>query len=410
MKKVVVIGGGAAGMIASGILAERGYKTILLEKNNILGKKLLITGKGRCNITNDSNNIDNIMKNIPRNGKFMFSALNNFSNRDIKKFFLKRGLKLKVERGGRIFPESDKAKDVVVCLEKYINEKNVKVFKNSKVENISINNCSIKSVICNNGKEFFCDAVIVATGGKSYHKTGSDGYGYIMVKKLGHSITDIKPSLVPLVSNDNWVKNLQGLSLKNIAIKLTKENGKKIYEDFGELIFTHFGLSGPVILSASSHAIKYDFKNIYIEIDLKPALDENLLDKRISRDFQKYINKQFKNSLNDLFPKKLIPVIIELSKINENKIVNQITKEERLRLLNLIKSLKVRINGSRPIDEAIVTSGGVEVKEINPSTMESKIIKGLYFAGEIIDVDGYTGGYNLTIAFSTGVLAGNSIY
>lgn len=406
-RKAIVIGGGPAGLMAAGKAGERGLETILLEKNDRIGKKLLISGKGRCNITN-STDIEGLIENTPGNGNFLYSAFYTFSNTDLIRFFNENGLETKVERGGRVFPVSDRARDVVDVLEKFIHRNNVKVFYKSQVQDIRVSGGSVKSVVLRDGKELECDAAILAAGGASYPGTGSTGEGYRIAKRLGHTIVDIKPSLVPLETAEDWVKGLQGLSLKNIAITILNKNGKKVYNDFGEMLFTHFGLSGPVILSSSRHMLDYGYKGIRIFIDLKPALPEEKLDERVQRDFEKYSRKQFKNSLDELLPQKMIPVIIALSGISPEKFVNQITREERRNLVRLLKNLELNITGSRPIEEAIVTAGGVSTDEINPSTMESKLIKGLFFAGEIIDVDAYTGGFNLTIAFSTGYLAGIS--
>lgn len=406
-KRVVVIGAGAAGLMAAGKAAECGKEVLLLEKNDRIGKKLLITGKGRCNITN-SIDIEGLIQNIPGNGNFLYSAFYTFSNDDLIDFFNSHGLKTKLERGGRIFPESDKAKDVVEALHQYIRKSNVKLLLKSPVESLQIESGSVKGVILKNGQRIACDSVILATGGSSYPGTGSTGDGYAIAKKAGHTITDLQPSLIPLVAGNKWVKELQGLSLKNIEITLVDAKNRKIYSDFGEMLFTHFGVSGPVILSASRHILKYDYKNVKLIIDLKPALTEEKLDDRVQRDFDQFSRKQFKNALDELLPQKMIPVIVQLSGISPEKFVNQITKEERRKLVYLLKHLEVDIVGARPIEEAIVTAGGVSTNEINPSTMESKLASGLYFAGEIIDVDGYTGGFNLTIAFSTGYLAGMS--
>ena len=420
--KVIVIGGGPAGMIASITAAENGHKVILLEKNKSLGKKLLITGKGRCNITS-SLNIDEFIKNIPGNGRFLYSAFQNFTNEDIIEFLNKQGLKVKEERGNRIFPVTDKAIDVLNCFEKKIKElKNIEVKFNCKVKelitNNEINNKKVIGVLIdNNGFEekISSDAVILATGGKSYPVTGSTGDGYDLAKILGHTITSIKPSLVPLNCYEKELcQNMQGLSLKNVGISIEDIERKKIiYEDFGEMIFTHFGVSGPTILSSSSHIVRYKNldellknKKIILHIDLKPALSKEKLDERILRDFNEVKNKRFKNSLDSLLPKKMIEPIINLSGINPEKQVNEITKIEREKLVNLLKDLKLTIKDFRPIEEAIITCGGIDIKEINPKTMESKIIKNLYFAGEVIDVDAYTGGFNLQIAYSTGYTAG----
>lgn len=404
-KRVVVIGAGPAGMMAAGKAAERGIDTILVEKNDRVGKKILISGKGRCNITNNTD-IEGLIENIPGNGSFLYSAFYTFSNMDLIAFFNKRGLMTKVERGGRVFPVSDKSKDVVDVLFSYVSGNGAKVLLKSPVQEIKAAGGRIKSVILRNGDEIKCDSVILATGGASYPGTGSTGDGYDMARKLGHTIVELKPSLVPLVVEEPWVKELQGLSLKNVAVAFINKSGKKVYDDFGEMLFTHFGVSGPVILSGSRHIMEYGFKNVKLSIDLKPALNEKKLDERIRRDFEKYSRKQYKNSLDDLLPHKMIPVVVKLSGIEPEKPVNQITREERKKLVHIFKNFELTITGSRPIKEAIVTAGGVSTDEINPSTMESKIVKGLFFAGEIIDVDGYTGGFNLTIAFSTGYLAG----
>jgi len=404
-RRVVVIGAGPAGMMAAGKAAERGMDTILAEKNDRVGKKILISGKGRCNITNNTD-IEGLIENIPGNGSFLYSAFYTFSNTDLVEFFNKRGLMTKVERGGRVFPVSDKSKDVTDVLLRYVTGNGVRVLLKSPVQEIKAEDGRVKSVLLKNGDEIKCDSVILAAGGASYPGTGSTGDGYEIAKKLGHAIVDLKPSLVPLVAEEPWVKELQGLSLKNVSVTFINKNGKKIYDDFGEMLFTHFGVSGPVILSGSRHILDLGFKNVRLSIDLKPALTEEKLDERIIRDFEKYSRKQYKNSLDDLLPQKLIPVVIKLSEIHPEKPVNQITREERRKLVHILKNFELTITGSRPIKEAIVTAGGVSTDEINPSTMESKIIKGLFFAGEIIDVDGYTGGFNLTIAFSTGYLAG----
>lgn len=404
-KKVVVIGAGPAGIMAAGKAAERGLDVTLLEKNDRIGKKILISGKGRCNITNHTD-VEGLIENTPGNGNFLYSAFYTFSNHDLIGFLNDLGLETKVERGERVFPVSDRAKDVVDTLFKYIQKNKVKLYLKSPVQEIRVRESKIKSVVLKDGKEILCDSVVLATGGVSYPGTGSTGDGYDMVRTLGHKITELKPSLVPLLTKEEWVKELQGLSLKNISVLFINDKGKKIYDDFGEMIFTHFGVSGPVILSASRHLLSYNFNHIKLLIDLKPALSEEKLDERVQRDFDMFSRKQYKNALDELLPQKMIPVIIKLSRIPPDKFVNQITKEERKGLVKLLKGLEMTITGARPIEEAIVTAGGVCVDEINPSTMESKLVKGLYLAGEIIDVDGYTGGFNLTIAFSTGYLAG----
>ena len=485
---VVVIGGGPAGMLSAISASRQGDNITILEKMNALGKKLCITGKGRCNITS-SLPIDEFIKNIPGNGKFLYSAFQNFTNQDIINLLKEEGLETKVERGNRVFPVTDRASDVRDALIRVLKKQNVKIITNAKAEEIVVENGKATGVyyILNSNKEkqYFtnkndfapnnqngknnnedlqlikADKVILATGGKSYPLTGSTGDGYRMAKKLGHTITEIRPSLVALKAkqingikieetSDNQQKHennvanllgletcqkLQGLSLKNVGLKIYRDN-KKIYEDFGEMLFTHFGVSGPIILSGSAHLVRGNMDNVYISIDLKPALDEAKLDERILRDFSEEKNKEFKNSLNKLLPQKLIPVVVDImdkiickntqigtvpnkysvKKVDDitnkeigkfsNKKVNSITKEERHMLVKLLKNFNIAIEGFRPVEEAIVTAGGVNIKEINPKTMESKIVEGLYFAGEIIDVDAYTGGFNLQIAYSTGYTAG----
>ncbi len=412
--KVAVIGGGPAGMLAAISAAKSSDDVTLFEKNNILGKKILITGKGRCNITS-SLEIEDFISNIPGNGRFLFSVFQNFSNQDIISMLEKEGVKVKEERGNRIFPVSDRAEDVRFALEKITKKAAVNIKLNSNVKAIEVGEEGVKAVILENGK-FNADKIILATGGKSYPLTGSNGDGYEIAKKVGHSVKEIRGSLVPMLG-DNTCSKLQGLSLRNIGIYIyDKENDKKIYEDFGEMLFTHFGVSGPTILSSSAHVLRYKNvdekmrdRSIILKIDLKPALSIEQLDTRILRDFEEVKNKQFKNSLDKLLPKKMIDVIIEKSKIDPDKKVNEITKEERHNLVNLIKNFEVKLLGFRPVDEAIITAGGISVKEINPKTMESKLVSGLYFAGEIIDVDAYTGGFNLQIAYSTGWTSGMKI-
>ncbi len=413
--EVVVIGGGPAGMMAAITSAKNGNNVTLLEKNKSLGKKLLITGKGRCNITS-SLPMDEFIKNTPGNGMFLYSAYNNFTNQDIIKFLNEQGLKVKEERGNRIFPVTDKSKDVLDCFEKKLKSLNVKIMYNTQVTDVLINeNNEVTGVKLKNQKIINAKKIILATGGKSYPLTGSTGDGYEILKKLGHTITPIKPSLVPLETYEKDLHySLQGLSLRNVKIKFidTRKN-KEIYEDFGEMLFTHFGVSGPTILSGSAHLVRYkkiddllQEKNIKLIIDLKPALTEEKLNERILRDFEEEKNKSFKNSLDKLLPQKLIPVIVEYSNINPEKQVNSITKQERIKLVKILKGFEVAIKKFRKIDDAIITSGGVSIKEVNPKTMESKKIKGLYLAGEILDVDSYTGGFNLQIAYSTGYVAG----
>lgn len=418
--KVIIIGGGPAGMLAAITSAQNGNETTIIEKNNRLGKKLLITGKGRCNITS-SIDINDFINNIPGNGKFLYSAFQNYTNKDIINFLEKNGVSVKEERGNRIFPKSDKSLDVEKAFEREITRLHINVKLNSKVTKIMVKNNKVEGVKYLNSenieKTLYADKIILATGGTTYPLTGSTGDGYKMAEQLGHTVTKIKPSLVPLTASKGSIKicqKLQGLSLRNVAIRLIdEEKNKKIYEDFGEMIFTHFGVSGPTILSSSAHLLRY--KNveellangkITLEIDLKPALSEQQLDLRIQRDFSANKNKEFKNSLDALLPQKLIPVIVDLSGIDEDKKVNEVTKEERLKLVELLKKFNVTISGFRPLEEGIITAGGINVKEINPKTMESKIVEGLFFAGEIIDVDAYTGGFNLQIAYSTGYTAG----
>ncbi len=412
--RVIVIGGGAAGMIAAITSSNEGNDVTLIEKTSSLGNKIKITGKGRCNLTFDGD-IEDFKNNIVKNFKFMYSSFNAFSNVDVVNYFNKLGVKTKIERGGRVFPVSDDANEIVKVLKDELNKKHVNIIYNVSVDDFILDNNKIKALKLSNNKIIECDKCIIATGGKSYPKTGSSGDGYVYAKKLGHKIVDLKPGLVPLRSNDSICKLLQGLSLKNVTLSLKYKGGKEIYKEFGEMMFSHFGITGPIVLSASSKLNRVENvdnlmqnSDIIASIDLKPALDDDTLDKRICRDFEKYTNKEFKNSLDDLLPKKLIPVIIELSGIDENKKVNQITKEERKRLVKLLKNLQITITGFMPFDIAVITSGGVDVKDINPKTMESKIVKGIYFAGEILDVDAYTGGFNLQIAFSTGYAAGKN--
>lgn len=418
--KVAIIGGGPAGMMAAITAKKNGNDVYLLEKNNRLGKKLLITGKGRCNITS-SLDIKDFIANIPGNGKFLFSAFDNYTNKDIIDFLNKKGVKVKEERGNRIFPVSDRSLDVLNAFEDEIKKCQIKLKFNTKVTKIEIKDNKVEAIYYEDEKGVLkslnVDKVILATGGSTYKVTGSTGDGYKIAKELGHTVTTIRPSLVPLTTKgDSLVtcKNLQGLSLRNVGIKfINLENKKIIYEDFGEMLFTHFGVSGPTILSSSAHLLRYknidellNNDKIELRIDLKPALNEEKMDLRIQRDFNENKNKEFRNSLDNLLPQKLIPVIIEKSNINPYKKVNEITKQERNRLLLLLKNFNIIISGFRPIDEGIITAGGISVKEINSKTMESKLIKGLYFAGEIIDVDAYTGGFNLQIAYSTGFTAG----
>ena len=401
-KTVAVIGGGPAGMIAAGRLKNRVDKVILIEKNPMLGKKLRITGKGRCNITNVAD-IEDIMANIPTNSRFLYSALYSFTNDDVIELMHSLGVPTKVERGGRVFPESDSARDVAEALKRYALGKNVILLKENAT-GIIVKDGKVAGVKCGD-KEIPADSVIVATGGVSYPLTGSTGDGYRFAENMGHTVVAPKPSLVPLETKEKWVADVMGLALKNVELTLWSGE-KKIYTDFGEMLFTHFGVSGPIVLSASCHLKKA--KDVKITIDLKPALSEEQLDKRILRDFEAAGKKHLQNSLDELLPRALIPVIIKEAGLDGHKEVCSITKEERRKLLIAMKKLTLTVTGTRPVAEAIITSGGVKVSEINPSTMESKLVPGLYFAGEVIDVDAYTGGFNLQIAFSTGYLAGEN--
>ena len=402
--KVIVIGGGPAGMLAAISASMQGNDVTILEKMNSLGKKLCITGKGRCNITS-SLPIEEFIKNTPGNGKFLYSAFQNFNNQDIINLLKEEGLKTKEERGNRVFPVTDRASDVLDALIKKLKKQGVKIITNCKVDDILIEEDRVIGVKAQN-KIYEADKIILATGGKSYPTTGSTGDGYKFAKKLGHTIIEPKPSLVALETRGQSIEicqKLQGLTLKNVGIKFVKDN-KAIYEDFGEMLFTHFGVSGPTILSGSAHLVRTNIENVKLIIDLKPALSEEKLEERILRDFESEKNKDFKNSLAQLLPKKLIPVVVEM--MNIDKKVNEVTKVERKKLVEILKKFMIEISGFRPVEEAIITAGGVSIKEINPKTMESKLVKGLYFAGEIIDVDSYTGGFNLQIAYSTGYTAG----
>ena len=405
MKKICVIGAGPAGILASGIAASRGFDVTLLEKNERIGKKLFITGKGRCNITNGAP-IEEFFDYIITNKNFLYSSLYSFTNEDITQLLKRYGLETKVERGNRIFPQSDKSSDVIKAFHKFIDDNGVQLKLNSEVKSVFYNNNTFYVNVNDESMKF--DGLIITTGGKSYPATGSTGDGYEFAKKLGHTITNLKPSLVPMVIEGEWIKDLQGLSLKNVSLN-TFKGDKLIHEEFGEMIFTHYGISGPIVLTTSNYINRYQKDNITLYIDFKPALNYDKLDSRILRDFDLYKNKQIKNSLDDLLPQRIIPWIIKLSDIHPEKQVNQLTKEERLKIVSSIKNFPLKFKSFRPIEEAIVTSGGISTKEINPSTMESKIIPNLYFAGEIIDVDALTGGFNLQIAYSTGYLAGMNI-
>ena len=402
---VVVIGGGASGMMCSAVAAERGLDVILLEPNKILGRKLRITGKGRCNVTNNCD-IKEFLTNIPGDGRFLYSALNRLSPRDTMELFEGLGLKLKTERGNRVFPVSDNANDVAGTLQRYMHRNGVRIERCS-AKHILTENSAVVGVQTDAGV-IDCRAAVICTGGLSYPLTGSKGAGYKMAQELGHTVNECRPSLVPLESDDEYCAQMQGFSLRNVTLSAF-EDGKLIYKELGEMLFTHFGVSGPLVLSASSHMRNFGKANYTLLIDLKPALDEKKLDARLLRDFEKYANRDFANSLGDLAGKAMIPVLIELSGIPADTKVNSITREQRHALLTLFKNFPVSISGPRPIDEAIVTSGGVSTKEINPRTMESKLISGLHFAGEVMDLDAYTGGFNLQIAWSTAYTAANSL-
>lgn len=403
----IIVGGGAAGMMAAVTAAGLGKSTLLLEKMNRCGKKISITGKGRCNVTNNCTS-DDFFANIPTNPRFLYSAYAGFNSQDCMDFFERLGVPLKTERGNRVFPVSDKAEDIVRALEQGCEDYGVnRIF--SKVTEIITEDGAVKGVKCGS-RTYFAPSVLIATGGKSYPGTGSDGDGYRFAEELGHTVTDIKPSLVPIESDDEYCREMMGLSLKNVVLTLkdTVKN-KVVFSEMGEMLFTHFGVSGPLVLSASSHIPQVESGRYIFYIDLKPALDEKKLDERILRDFKEIPNRIFANSLSKLLPSKMIPTVVELAGIDGEKQVNSVTKQERQRLVSLLKAFPVHIRSFRPIAEAIVTSGGVKVSEVSPKTMESKLVKGLYFAGEVLDVDGYTGGFNLQIAFSTGCLAGENM-
>lgn len=409
MKKTVIIGGGAAGLMAACAAAEKygGRAVTVIEKNRRPGRKLMITGKGRCNVTNNCDR-DTLISNVPANGRFLFSAFSDFGTADTMEFFEKRGVPLKTERGNRVFPVSDKASDIVDALVNAVNKSGVKILT-AEAEEILTENSAVTGVRTREGEVFAADSVILATGGMSYPVTGSTGDGYKMAGMLGHTVTPLKASLVPLNVKQGFCSRLSGLSLKNVTLTVYESGRKKpVFSELGEMLFTHFGISGPLVLSASAHMRKMGSAEYVAYIDLKPALDEQKLDSRILRDFEEEKNRNFGNSLDKLLPKSIIPVIISLSGIAPDTKVNQISREQRARLCGVLKALRLDITGFRPIEEAIITGGGISVKEINPSTMESKLVSGLFFAGEIIDADAYTGGFNLQIAFSTGHLAGKN--
>ena len=402
--ELVVVGGGAAGMMCAYTAASRGVDTLLLEPNRLLGRKVRITGKGRCNITNNCD-IKEFMRNIPGDGRFLYSALNRFSPEDTISFFESHGLSVKTERGARVFPVSDNANDVAGLMTQLCTRAGVRVL-HERAKRVHIVDGAVAGVLTEAGL-ISARAVCVCTGGLSYPLTGSTGDGYAFARAAGHSVSECRPSLVPLESPNDYCAEMQGFSLKNVALS-AYEDEKLIYKEQGEMLFTHFGVSGPLVLSASSHMRRFGEANYRLEIDLKPALDEKKLDARILRDFEKYSNREFKNALCDLAGYTMIPTLVRLSGIPEDEKVNSITREQRRALLHLFKAFPVEVSGTRPIDEAIVTSGGVSTKEINPRTMESKLVSGLYFAGEVLDLDGYTGGFNLQIAWSTGYVAGSS--
>ena len=426
MSRVIVVGGGAAGMMAAYAAAECGHSVLLLEQNEKLGKKLYITGKGRCNVTNACEQ-DKFFENIVSNPKFLYSAFYGFDNRQMMSLLDEAGCRLKVERGERVFPVSDHASDVTAAMQRLLQQKKVEIRLRTKVRELLVSKedgrddrqedtknqqCADK-IVCgvrlNYGEEIAADAVVLATGGLSYPTTGSTGDGYLMAEALGHTRKPCVPSLVPFTLEEEWCADLQGLALKNVSLTMT-ENGKVRYQGFGEMLFTHFGVSGPLVLSASSYYYKCKNQNaIILSLDLKPALTEEQLDKRILRDFEQNLNRQFKNALDGLLPARMIPVLVSRCGIPPEKKVNEITKEERRRLVFSLKEFPLHVTGTRDFAEAVITQGGISVKEVNPSTMESKVVEGLYFAGEILDVDALTGGFNLQIAWSTGYLAGSSI-
>lgn len=406
--KIVIIGAGAAGLLAGIAAAKKSKDVLIIERMSRAGRKIMITGKGRCNITNAAD-LQEIIRNIPGNGKFLFSALHGFTNEDMCTLLAENGCPTKVERGKRVFPESDRAQDVVDTLVKIFYRFGGKIIYDTKVSKIVTENNQVCGVLTDRGRSFSADRVILCAGGATYPATGSDGNGVELAKAVGHSIVPLRPSLVPLMSDWPYCDDLQGLSLRNTRAVL-KADGKKIGEDFGELLFTHFGVSGPMVLSLSNLAQKAleNGQDVELELDLKPALSDEKLDDRIQRDFTEFSRKQMINGMSELLPHSLIPVVLDMAYIDEDKFINQVTKEERQRLLHVLKHFVVTITGTRPLAEAIVTAGGVSIKEIDPKTMASKLVKGLYFAGEVMDVDGYTGGYNLQAAFSSGVTAGRA--
>ncbi|PWL70616.1 MAG: aminoacetone oxidase family FAD-binding enzyme [Clostridiales bacterium] len=403
---VIVVGGGPAGMMAAGVAARSGLRVLLLEKNPRLGRKLMITGKGRCNVTNNCD-VQDFLNHVPTNPRFLQSAIHRFTPQDAMAFFEELGVPLKTERGSRVFPVSDKAVDIVDAMVKFVRESGVNVQYETPVKALSCQDGAIAGVTLESGEMLEADAVVLATGGKSYPRTGSTGDGYHLAEQVGHTILPPRPSLIPIETQEDWCQRVQGLSLKNVTLSaVDAESGKIRYSELGEMLFTHFGVSGPLVLSLSAHLGDLSKRQYRLLIDLKPALDIQALDARLLRDFSELQNKDFGNSLEKLLPRKLIPIVISMSGIPSITKVNQITREQRRRLCELLKAVPLTVWRFRPIDEAVVTSGGVKVGEINPKTMESKLVKGLFFAGELIDVDAYTGGYNLQIAYSTGYAAG----
>ena len=409
MSKVLIVGGGAAGMFASVWAARNGHEVLLFEKNDRLGRKLFITGKGRCNITNACEDIETLFSSVTSNSKFLYSGFYGFTNQDAIAFFEELGVRTKVERGDRVFPVSDHSSDVIRALEREMDRQGVQIYLKTSVKELQIEDKKVVGIVLQNGQKVLGDACIVATGGLSYPITGSDGDGLEFAKKAGHKVTECLPSLVPMEAEEDWVCDLMGLSLRNVKVQIF-DSKKKLYEEFGEMLFTHFGVSGPLVLSASSYVgKKLKDHPLKMVIDLKPALSRDQLDKRVLRDFEENQNRQFHNAVGGLFPSKLVPVIIELSGIVPDKKVNVISKEERAHLVDLIKHLELTLTGLRDYNEAIITKGGVKVKEIDPGTMESKLVEGLYFIGEVLDLDALTGGFNLQIAWSTAYAAGNNI-
>lgn len=409
MSDVLIIGGGAAGLMAAGTVSMTGKSVTVLERNDRPARKVMITGKGRCNVTNNCTELDKLIENVPQNGRFLYSAFSNFMPSDTMELFEDMGVPLKTERGGRVFPVSDKAVDIVDALVSFATDDGAQIVK-GRAKELIIENGTVKGAVTYDGEKIFAEKVLIATGGKSYPATGSTGDGYELAKQAGHTVTELKPSLVSLVCHEGFCTDLQGLALKNVSMSVIDSvTNKEIYKDFGEMLFTHFGVSGPMILSAGAHMRNMQRGRYKIYVDMKPGLSYEQLDARILRDFSENNNKNFINSLGGLLPRKMIPVAVKLSGIKPTEKVNQITKEQRHKFAEVLKKFKITVNNFSPIEEAIVTSGGVKVSEIDPKTMESKIVKNLYFAGEVIDVDAYTGGFNLQIAFSTGRLAGENM-